>query len=99
MKAESPRCSIPTELLIPSSFLPYQSRRSSSGHLRCALITQIFTQNCKNIFDRTQSNILLSRRMGGVIIEVAARSEDTVSAPSSLVDNASSPPHSTLTPR
>jgi len=64
MKVESRRCSIPTAPLIPSSFSRYQSRRFSSGHVRCALITQIFTPNCKSIFDRIQSNILLSQQIG-----------------------------------
>src|SRR5215469_6533997 len=56
-------CSIHTERQIPLSFSPYRSRRSSSSHARCALITQSYTENCKSIFSRTLWNILLNRAL------------------------------------
>jgi hypothetical protein len=34
-----------------------------SSHVRCALINQSYTRNCKDIFSRTLWNILLSRRL------------------------------------
>src|SRR6266700_4283411 len=56
MRPEYPRFSIPTELLIPLNFSPYQLRLSSSGHMRYAVVIQNFTRNCSAIFDSTQSN-------------------------------------------
>src|SRR5438477_3876415 len=56
MRPEYPRFSIPTELLIPLNFSPYQLRLSSSGHMRYAVVIQNFTRNCNAIFDRTRSN-------------------------------------------
>src|SRR5438094_3359632 len=53
-------CSILTEPLIPPSFSPYQSRRFSSSHVRCALAIRAYTQNCKSIFSRIPSNTLPS---------------------------------------
>ncbi len=46
------------------SFSLYRSRRSSSDHVRCALVTQSCTRNCKTIFDRTRPNIPLSQQIG-----------------------------------
>src|SRR2546421_7654559 len=56
MRPQYPRFSIPTELLIPLNFSPYQPRRSSSVHVRYAVVIQNCTRNCSAIFDRTQSN-------------------------------------------
>src|SRR5437762_6463859 len=56
MRPQYPRFSIPTELLIPLNFSPYQPKRSSSGHVRYAVVIQNCTRNCNAIFDRTQSN-------------------------------------------
>src|SRR5438034_10444825 len=56
MRPEYPRFSIPMELIIPLSFSPYQPRRSSSGHVRYAVVIQNCTRNCSAIFDRTQPN-------------------------------------------
>src|SRR5438046_6716765 len=56
MKPDFPHFTIPTELLIPLSFSPYQPKRSSSGHVRYAVVIQNCTRNCSAIFDRTQSN-------------------------------------------
>src|SRR5204863_9940344 len=61
MRPEYPRFSIPTELLIPLSFSLYQPRRSSSGHVRYAVVIQNCTRNCSAIFDRTQPNTPPSR--------------------------------------
>src|SRR3981189_3115196 len=57
MKAGYQHCSIPMELRIRSSFSPYQSRHFLSSHVPYALVTRGSTQNCKNIFSRTLSNI------------------------------------------
>ena len=49
------------EPLIPLSFSPYRSRHSLSSHVRCALVTRGYTQNCKSIFSRTLWIILLEQ--------------------------------------
>src|SRR5437899_5653508 len=60
MRAGYRRCSIPTERLIPPSFLPCQRRLSLSGLARGALVIRNCTQNSEPIFTRIESNILSS---------------------------------------
>src|SRR5205823_172372 len=63
-RAEYRPCSTRTEPPIRPSFLRYRSKLSLSNRARFALVTQNYTRNCKSIFGKTQSNILLSRQIG-----------------------------------
>src|SRR5204863_143651 len=60
MKAGYQPCSILMELLIPLSFSPYRSKHSLRSHVRYALVTRGYTQNCKTIFNGTLSKIQLA---------------------------------------